>query len=508
MYEGFARDIDGSTYFPADVAALLAASASAPMYGHFDSLLGRGVVGGALMETSEQGRIAGELAADVLARRVSPDAPPRAGARPTCAVDVRQLERWDIPADRVPDGCVQAFRESGLLANYPWQVSAALGLIILQAVLLGLLLYLWRQKRHSALETQRMRVELAHAARLAAVGELTAAISHEINQPLGAVQSSADAAEMLLESPSPRLDRVREILANIRAANHRASEVVRRLRTLLHKHEPTRQTFDLNEIVDDVLRMVDAELRRRRIGIESSSAQRPLWLEGDAGADPAGRAQPAPERDGRDRQRAGRAAPHPRARRERRRRHGGAAGVRPRAGHRRGGPAAPVRIVLHDQAARDGARLSVSHSIVKAHGGRIHARNNSHGGATFAVALAARRPARRSAHRRMTRFLIARRTAMTTMLDHEHDETATPSARARPIIHFVDDDAMFRSALAEVLELAGYDVKQYESAGAFLLSGPPQGPGCILLDLRMPGPTGSSCRKRSRATPAGCRSCS
>ena len=127
-----------------------------------------------------------------------------------------------------------------------------------------------------------MRVELAHAARLAAVGELTAAISHEINQPLGAVQSSADAAEMLLESPSPRLDRVREILANIRAANHRASEVVRRLRTLLHKHEPTRQTFDFNETVDDVLRMVDAELRRRRIGIESSSAQRPLWLEGDA----------------------------------------------------------------------------------------------------------------------------------------------------------------------------------------------------------------------------------
>jgi len=79
---------------------------------------------------------------------------------------------------------------------------------------------------------------------------------------------------------------------------------------------------------------------------------------------------------------------------------------------------------------------------------------------------------------------------MTTMLDHDHDETATPSARARPIIHFVDDDAMFRSALAEVLELAGYDVKQYESAGAFLLSGPPEGPGCILLDLRMPGPNG------------------
>ena len=387
MYEGFARDADGATYFPADVAALLAQTSNAPMYGHFDSLLGRGVVGGALMESAEQGRIAGELAADVLAGRVAPDAPPRAGARPTCAVDVRQLERWDIPAGRVPDDCVQAFREAGLLETYPWQVSGAVALIVLQAVLLALLLYLLRQRRHSTLEAQRMRVELAHAARLATVGELTAAISHEINQPLGAVQSSADAAEMLLESPSPRLDRVREILANIRAANHRASEVVRRLRTLLQKHEPSRQAFELNDAVDDVLRMVDAELRRRRIGIESSSSQRPLWLEGDAvqiqqvvlnlllnAMDAIGNV-PA----------------------ERRR-------IRVRVASDGEGMAV-LQVSDRGQGIAEedlprlfesffttkthgmGLGLSVSHSIVKAHGGRIQARNNSHGGATFAVAL-------------------------------------------------------------------------------------------------------------------------
>ena len=68
---------------------------------------------------------------------------------------------------------------------------------------------------------------------------------------------------------------------------------------------------------------------------------------------------------------------------------------------------------------------------------------------------------------------------------HDRDDSVQ-----RPTIHFVDDDAMFRSALAEVLELAGYEVLQYESAGAFLLSGPPKGPGCILLDLKMPGPNG------------------
>jgi C4-dicarboxylate-specific signal transduction histidine kinase len=232
-----------------------------------------------------------------------------------------------------------------------------------------------------------MRVELAHAARLAAVGELTAAISHEINQPLGAVQSSADAAEMLLESPSPRLERVREILANIRAANHRASEVVRRLRTLLHKHEPTRQTFDLNETVDDVLRMVDAELRRRRIGIESSSAQRPLWLEGDAvqiqqvvlnlllnAMDAIGN---APSERRRIRVRVASDGEGMAVLQVSDRGEGIAEEDLPRL----------FESFFTTKTNGMGLGLSVSHSIVKAHGGRIQARNNSHGGATFAVAL-------------------------------------------------------------------------------------------------------------------------
>ena len=254
-------------------------------------------------------------------------------------------------------------------------------------MLLAALLLQWRQKRRAALETQRMRVDLAHAARLATVGELTAAISHEINQPLGAVQSSADAAEMLLDSPSPRLDRVREILRNIRAANHRASEVVRRLRTLLQKHESTRQPFDLNETVDDVLRMVGAELRRRRIVIESASAQRPMWLEGDAvqiqqvvlnlilnAMDAIGE------------------APAERRRIRVRLATDGEGNAVLQVSDRGEGIAEENLPHLFESFFTTkphgmGLGLSVSHSIVKAHGGRIQARNNSHGGATFAVSL-------------------------------------------------------------------------------------------------------------------------
>src|SRR5262249_18308863 len=82
-------------------------------------------------------------------------------------------------------------------------------------------------------QAEEAREELAHASRLAHMGELPASIAHEINQPLGAILSNADAAEMLLESSPPPLDQVREILCDIRKDDQRASEVIRRLRTLL-----------------------------------------------------------------------------------------------------------------------------------------------------------------------------------------------------------------------------------------------------------------------------------
>jgi FixJ family two-component response regulator len=59
-----------------------------------------------------------------------------------------------------------------------------------------------------------------------------------------------------------------------------------------------------------------------------------------------------------------------------------------------------------------------------------------------------------------------------------------------PIIHVVDDDESFRTAVTRLLKAAGYEVRGYASAGAFLLARPGSAPGCILLDVLMPGPSG------------------
>jgi PAS domain S-box-containing protein len=115
--------------------------------------------------------------------------------------------------------------------------------------------------------------ELAHASRLAMVGELTASIAHEINQPLGAILSNADAAEMMLEAEPPAVDEVRHILSDIRKDDLRANDVIQKLRGLLRKRDFEMQALDLNDIIAEVIVLVRGEARRRGVTVENQFTQ-------------------------------------------------------------------------------------------------------------------------------------------------------------------------------------------------------------------------------------------
>jgi C4-dicarboxylate-specific signal transduction histidine kinase len=110
---------------------------------------------------------------------------------------------------------------------------------------------------------------LLHASRLAVAGEMTASIAHEINQPLGAILSNAEAAEMMLQAGSIDRTGLLQILADIRRDDLRASEVIKRLRALLARHEVERRRFVLNGAVEDVLAILRAESRRRETPVDA-----------------------------------------------------------------------------------------------------------------------------------------------------------------------------------------------------------------------------------------------
>ena len=110
---------------------------------------------------------------------------------------------------------------------------------------------------------------------------MTGAIAHEINQPLGAILSNADTADLILESPADRRDELRTILADIRRDDLRASEVIRRLRALLAKHEVERKLVDVSEVASELLPILQAEAKRRGVTLEVRSPSRVALVLGD-----------------------------------------------------------------------------------------------------------------------------------------------------------------------------------------------------------------------------------
>jgi two-component system, LuxR family, sensor kinase FixL len=115
-------------------------------------------------------------------------------------------------------------------------------------------------RKQAEIEVEQQRNELAHLSRVSMLSELSGSLTHELNQPLTAILSNAQAALRFLDVGQPDLDEVRDILRDIVADDRRAGEVIGSLRVLLRRGEPRRDTFDLNELVHDVLRLLRGDL--------------------------------------------------------------------------------------------------------------------------------------------------------------------------------------------------------------------------------------------------------
>ncbi len=139
-----------------------------------------------------------------------------------------------------------------------------------------------RKQAEDALRAiEHMRAELAHVSRVATMGELTVSLAHQLNQPLTAIMSNAQAARRLLAHSPPDLEELRAILSDIVDDDTRAADIIKHVRSLLKKSEPELMPLDLNSLIQAVARLVSTDAIRRHVSLTMELAPGLLLVEGD-----------------------------------------------------------------------------------------------------------------------------------------------------------------------------------------------------------------------------------
>jgi signal transduction histidine kinase len=253
------------------------AVANAPMFAPTDAFFGQGIVGGPLTVLADLSRQAASVAVRIMSGEAPNGIKTSAVGPGTPKFDWRELQRWNISESRLPAGSEVHFRTPGLWEQYRLQLTAGVAALLLQAAIISWLLVERRRRYFAQAEAGNRRREVIRLNRVTTANVLSSSIAHELNQPLGAILSNTEAAQILLRASPPDLGQIGEILSDIVRDEQRASEIIAGLRNLLNNRTETDlRTFELNDSVRDVVKIIGPEIEKRGVVLRTLLASEAL----------------------------------------------------------------------------------------------------------------------------------------------------------------------------------------------------------------------------------------
>jgi signal transduction histidine kinase len=264
-YQQMIVDGAGAVYGDKEPLKRILEVANAPVFTFDETYFYRGVVGGPMLSAPEGARPTAAVAVRILGGEQASGikVPPIEFSAPK--YDWRQLQRWNISEDRLPPESEILFREPTVWERYSWQIGLVTAAFLVQAGLIAILLRERQLRQLAEVQSRQRMAELAHVNRFSTAGELAALIAHEINQPLGAILSNAETAEIILRSSTPDIAELKGIVGDILHDDQRASEIIRRIRTLLKKAPFELKTLDLNEVAREAIEFLSPLARGRKV---------------------------------------------------------------------------------------------------------------------------------------------------------------------------------------------------------------------------------------------------
>ncbi|MET4443864.1 signal transduction histidine kinase [Bradyrhizobium sp. GM2.2] len=257
-------DAAGVTHEGTAALHRLSAAADAPIFSYLDGFFDGSIVGGSMHSIEKGMTIAAAAAIRILNGEKAGDVKVAPSQFELPRFDWRQMQRFGISDSHLPPGSTVYFREPSVWERYLWLIASVVAVFLIQAGLIAILLREHRRRQFAEVQSRQRMTELAHVNRFATAGELTASIAHEINQPLGSILTNAETAAAILQSQRPDIAalsdvvELREIVNDILQDDRRATEVIRRMRSLLKKAPFELKQLDLNEVVQETVRFLSA----------------------------------------------------------------------------------------------------------------------------------------------------------------------------------------------------------------------------------------------------------
>lgn len=236
LYLGMFQDATGETFTPRQALETFAPVSRVPIYGHFETYIGHGIVGGSMVTFEDIGRKAAQLAIRILAGENAQTAARSESFQPVPVFDWRQLQRWKIDEALLPPGSTVRFRELTLWEQYRWLIVGAVSLCVIQTIFIATLLAQRARRRRAEQGQRKTDQTLRHLTgrllllqdeerrRVAAelhdgLGQSLAIIKNRVTMCLRASSDPEQVKEQLDEisaTATSAIDEVREIAHNLR----------------------------------------------------------------------------------------------------------------------------------------------------------------------------------------------------------------------------------------------------------------------------------------------------
>ena len=386
IYSAMFSDGEGTYYPPATAVGLVAEKANRPIVVAAETFLAPGGTGGFVIVPGRMGEEAARLVLRILHGEPASSMAPAMSDAVKPVFNWLQMQRWGVREPDLPSGSEIRFREPGQWEKYRWQTLAIAAALLIQAGLIWVLLHERHMRANAERESRNHLTELAHANRQATAGELTSTMAHELNQPLGAILTNTETAELILSSPAPNLSEVKEILADIKRDDIRASEVIDRMRGFLRRAPFEDKAIDLNDAVRKVFDFLSVQASARNVALSFEPSGEPLQVRGDQV-----QIQQVIMNLVVNSMDAMAAIPNGRSVIGRTEMNGGSSAVVSISDSGPGIPAEKLKEIFDPffttKKQGMGIGLSISRTIVQAHKGRIWAENQREGGAVFRLSL-------------------------------------------------------------------------------------------------------------------------